>query len=310
MRVIARALKCAVPTLALFTAPHGAAGIQDVGRVSEEVRRLLNRTLPGTVAQRDADTQYMILDVLDVTLSGDRSPPAAEGDGATEMFLSGPGPDGRVGLHPTRARSQEAPATGFLRSLGESTGRAFQLQLESDGPIRLSGSGIVVEPLVIRDGARQELERRITEIAARTPVTQVLNAYCLEFLKRPPSLNQVYRIASEQVQDIYAPAADILQASRALIEGGFLAGEPLDYVHSIKQWAIWAHEVRSEGRSFTFDDFARQFRAHAEDNFTVAGLPWSARVQALVESTLPTRYEHVGRVLEAAGLPLRSGDSN
>ncbi len=277
-------------------------------------RNLLNAAV-GDAGVYDGGTQYMMIDVLDVMLPG-QGDSRVEGAGSAGLaplpdgeawylatradgeavIFSGPSPDGPAVAVRRPTVRQEANVVAFLRSLGESSGAAFQLQMGSEAPIRFSGEGIVVEPLVIRDQARGALEAEITRLAAGSPVTRVLNAYCLEFLKGPPAVDQVFRIADEPLQQTYAPAANVLKAGRRLIEGGLLEGRPLDYVHSIKQWALWT----AEG-DFSFEAFSDRFLAHAEDNFTVAGMDWTEPVQALVEETLPERWEQIGAILNAAG---------
>ncbi|MDH3732818.1 MAG: hypothetical protein OEU54_04755 [Gemmatimonadota bacterium] len=327
MRSLSSRRKCvlaAVPLL-LWVTPGNGAAQQDSRAVQPEIRALLNTSLPDDVGAHDGATQYMMIDVFDITLSG----PGSGGDGAlglssppaggswyltndeagNALVVSGPHPDAAAAPvlagRGTGRSGQEVGVKGFLRSLGESTGKAFQLQMNSDGPIRFNGSGIVVEPLVIRDQARLALEQEITQLAARNPVTRVLNAYCLEFLKQPPSMNQVFRIAEEQLQIQYAPAANILKAGRKLIEDGVFKGHPLDYVHSVKQWALWVHEGE-----FSFEQFSDRFLAHAEDNFTVAGLAWSEQIASLVGMSLEGRWQHIDQVLTEAGTPpLRSGES-
>ena len=276
--------------------------------VDPAVRALLNTRLSG-VAAYDGATQYMMIDVFDIALmgigreQGDLDGASLPDDGdfyltfdeaGNPRVFSGPTAED-LGTHPRPL--QEVGFRGFLRSLGESTGRAFQLQMESEGPIRFNGEGIVVEPLVIRDQARLALEQEITQLAARNPVTQVLNAYCLEFLKQPPSVNQVFRIAEEQLQTFYAPAANILKAGRKLVENGVFEDHPLDYIHSVKQWALWVHEG-----DFSFEQFSERFLAHAEDNFTVAGLAWTDQVAAAVGMSVPGRWDHVQQVLGEAGV--------
>jgi hypothetical protein len=303
--------------LPLCASPPSVLAQETDPLVDPAIRALLNTQLTD-IGAYDGGTQYMMIDVFDISLQGTEALDQGDGelpdlpagedwfvsfdaDGNPRVF-SGPSPDAAM---PGLAPRQEVEFKGFLRSLGESTGRAFQLQMESEGPIRFNGEGIVVEPLVIHDQARLALEQEITQLAARNPVTRVLNAYCLEFMKQPPSVNQVFRIAEEQLQVQYAPAANILKAGRKLIDDGVFEDHPLDYIHSIKQWALWVHEGQ-----FGVEEFSERFLAHAEDNFTVAGLPWTDQIAEMVGLSVPGRWDHVDQVLTEAGVPpLGSGGS-
>lgn len=309
MRCVSTRSKCLISLAVPFLLGLPSALVAQEGD-SRPVRELFNARL-SEVAARDGATQYMMIDVLDIDLPGsdggpgqrtsEDGPVPADGDlylsvdeaGNARVF-SGPTANELTASPPT---VQEVGFRGFLRSLGESTGRAFQLQMESDGPVRFNGEGIVVEPLVIRDQARIALEQEITQLAARSPVTTVLNAYCLEFAKQPPSVNQVFRIAEEQMQTRFAAAANILKAGRKLVKDGVFKDHPIDYIHSVKQWALWVHEGR-----FSFEQFSERFLAHAEDNFAAAGLPWTDPVAAAVGMSLPGRWGHVHQVLTEAGV--------
>ena len=72
-------------------------------------------------------------------------------------------------------------------------------------------------------------------------------------------------------------------------------GDPLAYVHSIKQWALWAHEGE-----FTFDSFLEAFMEHTQDNFAAAGQPWTDQVEELIRGVAPDRWEHIQLVLDRA----------
>jgi hypothetical protein len=262
----------------------------------------------GNAGVRDQGTQLMIIDVMDLELPGDESDDASEGSyylartsrGHAVVFS---GPSAGVGFQelfePVRRDTparQDAGVTAFLRGLGESTGPSLQLQIASTGAFRFSGRGVVVEPLLIRDAARDELESRITALAAGSPVTRILNAYCLELLEEPPSLDQIFRIAEAELQDLYKPAADILAASRDLIASGDLGDRPLDYIHSIKQWSLWAKEGDMDRSAF--ED---RFVEHARDNFTAADVPWTEESEREVRASVPERWAYIDRILVSAG---------
>lgn len=299
--------------LVLALASPGIARAQEGDEAAAEVSRardLLNGVLPQGLS-RDVRTQYMMIDQIQIVVPGRGSGQGDGGHGDELTRRGGPGADG-VFLASTAeggrfilladpvvagasADDDQEAIVGFLRSLGESTGPAFQFQVGGQNAFSLSTDGLVVEPVVIRDQLLQSVEAQITSLAAQNPVTQVLNAYCLEFLKSPPSVDQIFRIADEQLQQLYRPAANILRAGRQLVENGVFSGEPLDYVYSIKQWALWA----AEG-DYSFDSFSKRFLAHAQDNFAMAGKSWNEQVQRLVEGTLPERWGFIQQMLSLA----------
>lgn len=300
--------------MVLALACPGIARAQEGDETAAEVSRardLLNGVLPQGLS-RDVRTQYMMIDQIQIVVPGrapggsggfDEGGPGDEpagggGPSADGVFLASTAEGGRfillAGPGAAAADDQEA-IVGFLRSLGESTGPAFQFQVGGQNAFSLSADGLVVEPVVIRDQLLQSVQTQITSLAAQNPVTQVLNAYCLEFLKSPPSVDQIFRIADEQLQQLYRPAANILRAGRQLVENGVFSGEPLDYVYSIKQWALWA----AEG-DYSFESFSQRFLAHAQDNFAMAGKSWNEQIQLLVEGTLPERWDFIQQMLALA----------
>ena len=309
-----RAYRCLSLMLLFALAVPKDARSQDASSIDPTVSQdLLNSAVPGG-ASHDATTQYMMLDRLDVMLAGRE----AQGPETGETWAPGEGlqthggtlflatdADGQAILFRAEAigesgvAAQEVNVTAFLQSLGTSTGEAFELHIlnGAQSPISFSGDGIVVEPLVIKEQAQQLLQDKLTGLASQNPLTAKLNAYCLEFLKQPPTFGQLFQIAQTELQEYYAPARNILAAGRQLFESGLLKGEgdPLAYVHSIKQWALWAHEG-----DFTFDSFLEAFTEHRQDNFAAAGQPWTDQVQELIQGVAPDRWEHVQMVLDRA----------
>ncbi len=294
--------------------PPSVASGQEADAIDPAVsQNLLNASVPGS-ASYDPTTQYMMLDQLDVMLAGRqaRAPGATipgeslQRHGGTWFVATDA--EGRATVFRAKSASgsvetpQEVNVTAFLRSLGTSTGEAFELHIlnGAESPISISGDGIVVQPLVLEEQARQMLQDRLTGLASQNPLTAKLNAYCLEFLKQPPTVGQLFQIAQTELQEYYAPARNILAAGRQLFESGLLTGEgdPLAYVHSIKQWALWAHEG-----DFTFDSFLEAFVEHTQDNFAAAGQPWTDQVEELIRGVAPDRWEDIEMVLDrAAGM--------
>ena len=269
-------------------------------------QNLLNSSVPAG-ASYDGTTQYMMLDNVNIMLPGReaRVPSDIEAvqthGGAVFLATDASGQSILFRAEPVGGpKDQEVNVTAFLTSLGTSTGEAFELHIlnGAESPISISGDGIVVEPLVIKEQAQQMLQDQLTSLASQNPLTAKLNAYCLEFLNQPPTVGQLFQIAQDELQKAYAPARNILAAGRQLFDSGLLQGEgdPMAYMHSIKQWALWAHE-----RDFTFDSFLEAFLEHTQDNFAAAGQPWTDHVEELIRGAAPGRWGQIQMVLDKAG---------
>jgi len=219
---------------------------------------------------------------------------------------------------PPRARRMVTPppvvqqANGlqlFLTNLGNSTGEAFVMQAFNAGPlpVEFTGEGIVVEPL--KEAAQQQLQRllqqQLGKLIGDSPVMQRLNAYCLEFLKAPPSLDSMFQIASGELQQQFAPLKQVLSASKALQDVGLLNpdSDPLGYFHSIRQWSIWTHEEGLDQQGFT-DAFVEHTRKQLE----ATGREWSSDFDAVLRQAAPNRWNDIQRILtEAERRPAADG---
>jgi hypothetical protein len=212
----------------------------------------------------------------------------------------------RAETAPEGASSSEQQGAGangpglraILTSLGTSTGEAFTIQVLNDGPepVELSGEGLVVEPLT--RAAQNEVQRQLAKLAGSNAVTAKVNAYCLEFLRQPPSAGTIFRIAAPDVQQRYAPMRSILQAAERLELAGQLrsdGGSFSDYVHSIRQWALWARE-----QDFSLEGFQQAFIEHTRKNVMQAGQRWTSQLESAVEQFVPHRWEQIRMVLDAA----------
>jgi len=186
----------------------------------------------------------------------------------------------------------------FLTSLGRSSGEAFDLQVLNEGSesIDLSAEGLIVEPLT--RAAQQEVQKQLTQLAARNPVTAKVNAYYVEFLRQPPSVGSMFRIASPELQAQFAPLRNVLKAAQKLEAAGLLkedGGDPMDYIHSIRQWALWTKE-----RNFSLDGFKKAFIEHAKKNLEAAGQQWTRPIETAFEGLVPHRWNHVVAILKEA----------
>ncbi len=180
-------------------------------------------------------------------------------------------------------------------AVGNSSGEAFEARFVNlgGGRVQIATEGLVVEPL--KKEAQEQLRKRMAQLAARNPVTARLNAYCLEFLRRPPSANSMFRIADSELQQRFAPMRDVLKASRRLRDLGVLSpdSDPTEYFHSIRQWSFWTMESGFDERSF-----GTAFLERVKKNFEAARQPWNGQVEQTIRSLVPNRWKDVQKVLE------------
>jgi hypothetical protein len=257
--------------------------------------------IPVTLAaNRDVRIQIVIL----------AGPP--EDAGATrERGPSDPQPD-RPGTRTSWLGDAEVPGGGIIvfdadpkvlvRSLGTLGSGAMELQVfgAEPGQERISAEGLVVEPVELGEAMKQRLEEEVRALAGRNPITATLDAYCLDFLRQPPDLGTVFRIADQELQQRYAPLRDVLQAGRRLQEMGLLNpdSDPEEYFHSIRQWALWSVQ-----EDLDLGSFGEAFVEHTRKNFETAGQPWTGEIEGLVRSLVPNRWQDVARILEEARTP-------
>src|SRR5207253_111741 len=114
--------------------------------------------------------------------------------------------------------------SAVITSLGTSQGEAFDLQIVNDSPqpVRVSGAGIVVEPLkrAARNEAQKALEKLGTKL--RNATTVRAEGYCLDIGLEPPDAGTLYRIAPQEIQQKFAPVRNVLQAAAKLGGAGGL----------------------------------------------------------------------------------------
>ncbi len=202
----------------------------------------------------------------------------------------------------TQPEGDEPRLQTLITSLGVSTGEALTMRIVNVGPlpVELTGDGLVVQPL--QDIAKEQLDRAIANLAAKNPLTMNVEAYCLEMLRLPPTVDTVFQVAGSELQKQFEPARRILGASRALFEAGQLSpdSDPLDYFHSIRQWAIW-----SEEQGFEEAAFAEAFVNHTKDNVAANNLEWTNEIEESVRQLTSNRFGDVQKVLTEAGLTAR-----
>lgn len=256
----------------------------------------------------DRSTQYMIIQP-DLTIRksdrGSGLPQPGEAlashvDGVSDF--GGHGAADLIVLLPPTGSSDGAPEVRtWLRSLGVSTGDAFELVLDGDAAAipAAAAAGLAVEPVQLMESAKQAVQKELEQLMRQNPVTATIRGYCLEFTRTPPAMGQMFRIAGADVQKQFAPLRGILKAGDDLFAAGMLNpdSDPIGYMHSIKQWALWASE---EG--FDLGSFGEAFVDHTRKNFEAAGREWSGQVEDAVRGVVPNRWNDIEQVLTRADM--------
>jgi hypothetical protein len=89
----------------------------------------------------------------------------------------------------------------------------------------------------------------------------------------------------------------VLQAAERLEKLGVLKPDsnPIEYVHSIRQWALWTKE-----QGFNQESFGKAFVDHARKNFAAAKQNWTKQIEAQVIGLVPHRWQDIATVLQEA----------
>ena len=196
-----------------------------------------------------------------------------------------------------------SPIKIILTSLGRSSGDAFQMTVLNEGPapVKLTGDAFVLEPVAGVTQATIDGDLASSRGAGRATVT--LKAYCLEFLKQPPTVGTVFRLAPEGVQRRFRNFGRIFEATRKLQDAGKLrpgAGDPSDpasYIDDIRQWAIWTQE-----QGFDEKGYARAFTEHSRKNVEAAGHKWTRELDNAFTGLAGGRWHAVQAVLREAAV--------
>ncbi len=189
------------------------------------------------------------------------------------------------------------PLRVVFASTGESSGDAMTMTVVNNGPEALSllASGFVLEPLGNVNGG--QVQRALASLKGRR-TTVTVSTYCLEMLKAPPVPGMIYRLAPPAVQRQYATLGRLMDASRQLKDAGGLHpdSDPVQYFHSIRQWAIWSAE-----RGFKdVDAFGQAFVDHAHKNYAESGQAWTRQIEDAVRGLVPGRWQDIRKVMDAA----------
>ena len=195
--------------------------------------------------------------------------------------------------------AQSSPVQMFLTNVGNSTGEAFTAHFLNNGdePIDFDVKGMVVEPL--KEEAQRLVQEQLARALPQNPVTANLNAYCLEFLRAPPSAGEMFQVAPKVLQDQFAPVRDILSAAQQLNDLGLLPADsdPMSYFHAMNQWSIWSDQEDFDEPEFT-DAFVANTRKQVEDS----GAEWTDQFDQVLRGAAPARWANISRILQTAAL--------
>jgi hypothetical protein len=185
----------------------------------------------------------------------------------------------------------------YLVATGGSTGPVVQFfGINRTGvPVTMPTGPLVFEPVRIDASAQQRIGALLQRLVAAGGRPQLLNAYCLELLRKPPSAGTVMRVASASVQQPFTSLSRLFEASDRLNALGRLHpdSDAEGYFHAIRQWSIWTHQER-----LNLGGFEREFLRVTRENFEQAGDPWTAQVEAAVRGLVPNRWNDIQQVLQ------------
>jgi hypothetical protein len=188
------------------------------------------------------------------------------------------------------------PVETYVLATGGSTGPVAQMFAinRGDVPLRFAPQAVVLEPVTMTPAIQVRVTALLQQYVAAGGEVQVLNAYCLEFLRKPPAAGTLMRIASADVAAPYAQYSNILDAAERIRDGVGLHpdSDPAEYFHAIRQWSIWTVAER-----FDPAQFADAFVATTRRTLEAAGEAWTAELEQAVRDLAPNRWTDVQAVL-------------
>ena len=193
------------------------------------------------------------------------------------------------------------PVEAYVLATGGSTGPVAQLFAINEGPFprRIAPQVVVLEPVAITPEIQVRVSGLLQRYVAAGGQAQVLNAYCLEFLRKPPAAGTLMRIASADLATPFTQYSGILDAAERVRDGIGLHpdSDPAEYFHAIRQWSIWTVAEQFDPRQFT-----EAFVATTRRTLEAAGEAWTAESEQAVRDLAPNRWTDVRSVLREAGL--------
>ena len=178
---------------------------------------------------------------------------------------------------------------------GNSSGQALELQVyDPSGQAQDAAlpEGLVLEPL------KQGSAKPVAELQPGANILRKpLVAYCVEYLKLPPEVNMLYRVAPQAVQDKFAGIQQVLQAGRQLAAAGKFHpdSDPATYEDSIRQYALW-----SKIENWDQQKFGEVFLDKTKQNAAAAKVKWTKQMEQSLLSLVPGRWRDIQMVLDEA----------
>jgi len=209
-------------------------------------------------------------------------------DAGVQLMYMVPNPAaGGGGRDPGGNDGGEQNPVVYLVALGGSTGPVLRVVGDPSGTAADLTGGVALEPMEMTQDLRRALGREMERLGEGA----VASAYCLDLRLPPPEAGQLFRIAAPEVQRQFDGVERIVQAARRLEAAGVLRGTEA-YVHSTRQWAIWARQEELD-----YEAFSREFLDLAKRNFEANGQAWTQAAETRVRQVLPDRWRDVQAVL-------------
>ena len=202
-----------------------------------------------------------------------------------------------------RPAAEEEPAvdtsaeiTYSLVANGNSSGNALELQVfDPSGRVKQAEipEGTILEPVKL--GAAKPVAERAARGA--NLLTKQLTAYCVDYLKLPPQVGMLYRLASQAVQDKFKPITAVLRAGReSAAKGQFHPdSDAKAYNDSIRQYALW-----SKLENWDEQKFGEVFLDKTKQNAVSAKVKWTKQMEQAVRGLVPGRWRDISMVLDQA----------
>lgn len=296
------------PARPAITLSMNTVQIRRRGKILVPVTNLVNPpvfTAGNVTATEEADTQPKTQRMGGSLLGYAQTQTVVAGNSQLLRYVASASADAAfrvlaASVEPQQAGIESKPGAVHVlfTSLGSSQGEAFTMTVlhDSPSPLRLFGSGVIMEP--VANLTNVQADQALAKMKAKRS-TVTISAYCLDQPLAPPTRNMLFRLAPQKVQDANSAFARIMLASKRLKEARRLRPDtdPVEYFHSIRQWAVWADRQRLRDEPA----FARAVVDDAKKRVAEAGQRWTREIETEIRALVPNRWQDVRQVLALAG---------